>query len=147
MLLTKEKILLIGVATLFKKSKGKNVWFLTKKKDAADWELPKTNVRRGESSVRSVIRMMGEQGGMDAKVLEEAGRANGASMVNGKPVSNRSLYYLMFMKEGHEVLGFEDYEWFEYAKAARKLKNKKEIAMFKSAHTLLKEIEKKKKIR
>lgn len=47
MLLTKEKILLIGVAALFKKSKGKNVWFLTKKKDATDWELPKTNVSRG----------------------------------------------------------------------------------------------------
>ncbi len=147
MLLTKEKILLIGVAVLFKKSKSKNVWFLVKKKDATDWELPKTNVRRGESSVRSVIRMMGEQGGMDAKVLEEAGRANGASMVNGKPVSNRSLYYLMFMKESNEVLGFEDFDWFEYAKAVRKLKNKKELAMLKSARDILKEVEKKKKVK
>lgn len=147
MLLTKDKILLIGVAVLFKKTKSKNVWFLVKKKDGVDWELPKTNVRRGESSVRSVIRMMGEQGGMDARVLEEAGRTNGASLINGKTVSNRSLYYLMYMKEGHEVLGFEDFTWFEYSKAVRKLKNKKEAAMLKSARDILKEVEKKKKIR
>lgn len=146
-MILKEKILLIGVAVLFKKSKSKNVWFLVKKKDSEDWELPKTNVRRGESSVRAVIRMMGEQGGMDAKVFEEAGRSNGASMVNNKPVSNRSLYYLMMMKEGHEVLGFEDYGWFEYQKAARKLKNKKELAMLKSARDILKEVEKRKKIK
>src|SRR5258708_1683226 len=140
----KQKLILVGIAIVYKKVKDKPVWFIVKQKEDADWELPKTTARRGESSVRSVIRMMGEQAAMNVKVQKEVGRAGGAAMVGGTTVPQRQIYYLLVCKEANEVLSFLDYDWLEYAKVVRKLKNKKELAMLKAAKDLLKEIENKK---
>ncbi len=140
----KQKLILVGIAIVYKKVKDKPVWFVVKQKEDSDWELPKTSARRGESSVRSVIRMMGEQAAMNVKVQEEVGRAGGAAMVGGVTVPQRQIYYLLVCKEAHEVLSFIDFDWLEYSKATRKLKNKKELAMLKAAKDLLKEIENKK---
>ncbi len=141
----KEKIILVGGAVVYRKVNGKTTWFVVKQKENSDWELPKTTARRGESSVRAVIRAMGEQGGMRAKVLEEVGRGGGAVMLNGRTVPQRYLYYLMINKEGSEVLGFVDYDWFEFSKAIRKLTAKRDQAMLRSARDLLKKIESEKK--
>lgn len=141
----KQKLILVGVAVVYKKVKEKPVWFVVRQKEESDWELPKTNARRGESSVRSVIRMMGEQGGMNVKVREEVGRTNGAAMVAGNTVPERKIYYLMICKEANEILGFIDFDWLDYGKALRKLKNKKDITMLKAAKDLLKELDKKNK--
>ena len=141
----KQKLILVGSAVAFKKVKGKTVWFIVRQKEDSPWELPRTNARRGESSVRASIRMMGEQGGMTAKVLEEVGRGGGAVMIGGKTIPQRQIYYLVLIKEGNEILGFVDTDWLEYAKAVRKLESKKDIAMLKAAKDLLKDIEKKKK--
>ncbi len=141
----KQKLVLVGIAVVYKRVGDKPVWFLVKQKVDSDWELPKTNARRGESSVRSVIRMMGEQAAMNVKVREEVGRAGGAALVGGQTIPQRQIYYLMVCKEAKEILGFIDFEWLDYAKAIRKLKNKKEIAMLKAARDLLKELDKKKK--
>ncbi len=140
----KQKILLVSGAAVYKQGRGRNLWFVVKNKDDG-WELPKTTARRGESSVRAAIRLMGEQGGMTAKVLEEVGRSGGATMVNGKPISQRYLFYLLFTKLPNEVLGFEDFLWLDYARAIRKLTAKRDITMLRTAHDMLKEIEKKKK--
>ncbi len=140
----KQKLILVGGAVVYRIVKNKPVWFIVKLKEDFDWELPKTTARRGESSVRSVIRMMGEQGGMNVKVREEVGRSGGASLIAGKTIPQRQIYYLLVCKEAHEVLSFLDYDWLEYAKAVRKLKNKKELEMLKAAKDLLKEIENKK---
>lgn len=141
----KQKLILVGAAVIYKKVKDKPVWFLIKQKEDGDWEIPKTNARRGESSVRSVIRMMGEQAAMNVKVLEEAGRSGGAALVGDQTIPQRTIYYLMYCKEAKEILAFVDSDWFDYAKAVKKLKNKKDINMLKSARDLLKEIDKKKK--
>lgn len=141
----KQKLILVGGAVVFKKVKDKPVWFIVKLKEDSDWELPKTNARRGESSVRSVIRMMGEQAAMNVKVLEEVGRHGGAALVGGTTVPQKTIFYLMLCKEAKEVLSFLDFDWVEYAKGVKRLKNKKDLAMLKSARDLLKELDKKKK--
>jgi ADP-ribose pyrophosphatase YjhB (NUDIX family) len=138
-----DKTVLISAAVVFKKSRGKSRWFVVKQGNGEnDWEIPKTLVRRGESSVRAAIRMMAEQGGMSARVLEEVGRSGGAVKIKGKLVSQRHLYYLMVFKDGGEVLGYDDYEWLEYAKAVRKLSTKRDRMMLKQARSLLREVEK-----
>src|SRR5258708_3508798 len=141
----KQKLILVGGAVVYKKTKDKPLWFMVKQKENSDWELPKTNARRGESSVRSVIRMMGEQAAMNVKVQEEVGRSGGAALVGGITIPQRTIYYLMLCKEANEVLSFLDFDWLEWGKAIKKLKSKKDIAMLKAARDLLKEIDKKKK--
>ena len=141
----KQKLILVGGAIVYKKVNNKPVWFIVKQKEDSDWEIPKTNARRGESSVRAVIRMMGEQAAMNVKVIEEVGRSGGATIVGGNTIPQRTIYYLMFCKDAKEVLAFTDTLWLDYAKAVKKLKNKKDIAMLKTARDLLREIDKKKK--
>lgn len=148
-----NKLILISSAVVYKnpekgkKSKAKPLWFVVRTVDESGWEIPKTAVRRGESSVRAVIRLMGEQGGMRAKVLEEAGRSGGSANINGKIVSQRYLFYLMVCKGDSEVLGFPGAEWLEYEKAVRRLSSKKEQNMLKRAREIAKEIQKTNKTR
>jgi len=141
----KQKLILVGSAVIYRKTKDKPVWFVVKQKEDSDWELPRTTARRGESSVRSVIRMMGEQAAMNVKVLEEVGRAGGAALIAGKTIPQRQIYYLLVCKEANEVLSFLDYDWLDYAKAVKKVKSKKDISMLKVARDMVKELDKKKK--
>jgi len=134
-----DKQQLVGGVTMFKISRGKTSWFLVKQTDESEWELPKTIVRRGESSVRSVIRLMGEQAMVTAKVLEETGRTAAVIKLNGKPVGQRIIYYLMVFKDASEILAFSDYQWLDFAKASKKLALKKEIQILKNARDVLKE--------
>ncbi|RJR28351.1 NUDIX domain-containing protein [Candidatus Microgenomates bacterium] len=137
----KERIHMVSTAIVFNKQGKSLSVFLVKEEGDEAYGLPKTNVRNGESSVRAAIRMMAEQGGMRAKVLEEVGRVGGATKINNKIVTQRTLYYLMIFKEGSEALGFADSEWVDYTKALRKLSVKKDASMLKDAKTLLKEVE------
>lgn len=136
-----EKTIIVSVPVVFKGSIKNPKWFLVKKNDEKEWELPKTMTRRGESSVRAAIRMMSEQGGFRASVIEEVGRSGGATKVNGRPVSQRYLYYLMTYRVGGEVLGFEEAEWMEHSKALKKLGVKRDKDMLKTAKKMLKTVE------
>jgi len=133
----------VAAAIVYKLAKGKILWFLIKESDDNGWEIPRTNARRGESSVRAVIRMMAEQGGMEAKVLEEAGRAGGAVKVKERLMTQRTYYYLMEARESGEVLGFTETEWFDYGQATRKLTSKREQGMLREASKILKVLQKK----
>ena len=129
----KNTVLVAGVI-IYKESRGKRRWFIVKQDKDGGWEIPKAIVRKVESSVRAVIRMMGEQGGMTIKVLEEAGRAGGVTTVNGKTFPQRHIFYLAVQKSSEgEVLGFEEHDWLQYAQAVRKLGSKRERAMIKAA--------------
>lgn len=140
--------LAIGGAVVFRDSRGKRQWLLAKQNEDSDWEIPKVTVRKGESSVRSVIRLTSEQGGMTTRVLEEAGRTTGNTVINGKPVSQKYYYYLMFQKSGAiEIVGLGDFQWLEYAKAMKKLNLKREKEMLKAAKDVLKEWEKTHKLK
>jgi ADP-ribose pyrophosphatase YjhB (NUDIX family) len=129
-----DKLVLVSGAILFKKGRGKSRWFITKQSEEDGWEIPKVVVRKGESSVRAALRMMGEKGGLTTQILEEAGRAGGVATINGKTLPQRYLYYLMVLKAPPgEAIGFAEHKWLEYAKAVRKLSSKREQMMLRQA--------------
>jgi hypothetical protein len=129
-----EKLVLVSGAIVFKKGRGKSRWLITKQAEDDEWEIPKVVVRKGESSVRASLRMMGEKGGMTTQVLEEAGRAGGVTTINGKTLPQRYLYYLMVLRApSGEAIGFAAHKWLEYAKAVRKLSSKREQTMLRQA--------------
>jgi hypothetical protein len=138
----------IGGAIVFKDSRGKRQFLIVKVKEDGDWEIPKVTVRKGESSVRAAIRLISEQGGITARVLEEAGRSSGTTIINGKSIPQKHYYYLMMQKGGvSEMIGFLEYKWVEYSDATKRLGLKKEKEMLKSAVGVLKEWEKTHKIK
>jgi len=129
-----KNFVLVSGAVVFKVVRGKNRWFITKQGEDGEWELPKVVVRKGESSVRAALRMIGEKGLMSTKVLEEVGRAGGITTINGKTLPQRYLYYLMILQSAsEEPIGFSDHLWAEYAKVVRKLSSKRERAMLRQA--------------
>ena len=143
LLYMKQNAILISGAIVFREGRGKRQFLLVKVAEGVDnWEIPKVTVRRGESSVRAVIRMTSEQAGINARVLEEAGRTTGTIAVGGKPVSQKFYYYLMVLKSAGEILSFAEYKWLEYIKAVKMLSNKKEQTMLKSAKEVLAKLEK-----
>lgn len=129
----KNQVLVAG-ATLFRNPKEDMEWFITKSVADNKWELPKVIVRKGESSVRAVLRIMGEKGGMTTRVLEEAGRAGGVTTVGGKTIPQRHIYYLMLLKStAGEPIGFGESEWLDFAGAVKKLSSKREQTVLKQA--------------
>lgn len=134
--------ILIGTALIYKESRGRRAYLVVKQGEEDNWEFPKATVRRGESSVRAVIRMAGEAGGISARVLEEAGRVNSIAVVNGKTVPQRLYYYLMFQKAAGEIIGFGKFEWLDFKKAFKKLSLKREKQALGDAERLIKQWEK-----
>jgi hypothetical protein len=129
-----KNLVLVSGAIVFKEYRRKIKWFLVRHGEDGDWEIPKVVVRKVESSVRAILRMMGEQGGMSIKVLEEAGRAGGSTSINDKVLPQRYIYYLavLLSSEG-EPVGFEKGDWLKYADAVRRLPAKRERMMIKQA--------------
>lgn len=138
----KNDAVMVGAAVVYKRVKGKEPqWFIVKSDEGGEWEIPKTIVRRGESSVRSVIRLTQEQASMRTKVLEEVGRASGAGRVNGKAVNQKYLYYLLHCKDTGEIMAFPDLKWVDYKVAAKLLPLKRDQNMLKDAKEILKTVD------
>lgn len=134
-----KNLVLIAGATLFREQNGKVTWFVNKRSEDNSWELPKVIVRKGESSVRATLRILGEKGGMTTRVLEESGRYNNTVTTDNKVTPQKLIYYLVLLKSGSsETIGFGEYSWLEYPKAFNKLTSKKEKSMLKSAKEMLK---------
>jgi len=129
----KNELLISGAVIFKREGKDKILWMLVKVSEDSDWEIAKVTVRKGESSVRAALRMTAEQAGMNTKVLEEAGRVSSVIQVNGKPTNRKEIYYVMLLKGGDQNLGFFDVDWFDYTKARRSLKTKKEQGMLSNA--------------
>jgi precorrin-6x reductase len=155
-----KDLVLISGAIVYRATKGKKRWFLARQSEGDEWEIPKIVARKAESTARAAMRLMLEQVDIDTQVLEEAGRAGGSATINGKVVSQRHLYYIMLFKEKNEeeeeenrkkrgeekkkeiVIGFEEFGWFEYAQAVRKLRSKRERLMIKQGRQELRKWEK-----
>lgn len=133
--------ILVGGAVVFKEGRAKKL-FLLSRNNNGDWEILKTVVRRGESSVRSVIRYTSEQGNMNTRVLDEVGRTSGTATINNKTISQKYIYYLMYFKAGAEVMGLGEISWFDKDQAMKKLTLKREKDMLKIANSMIKEWEK-----
>ena len=129
-----DNTIIISVAVIFRKYRGKKQWLVTKQNEDSIWELPRIITRKTEASARASIRMAGEQLGMAIQVLEEAGRAGGVITINGKIVPQRHLYYLAILRDqSGEEIGFEDFNWLKYADAVRRLPQKRDRQMIKAA--------------
>lgn len=138
----KNNQITVSGAIVFKEYRSKKLFMVVKQSQEGKWEIPKMTVRRGESSVRASLRMIGEMAGMNARVLEEAGRTTAVVTINGKSIPQKSYYYLLIHKAGGEILGFQDFVWLEYGKAIKKLELKREKEMLRSAKDVLKKWEK-----
>ncbi len=140
--------IVIGGAIVFRDYRGKRQYLLVKTKEDSDWEIPKVIVRKGESSVRSVIRLTGEQGGMTTRVLEEVGRSMGTTILNGKSIPQKYYFYLLLQKGGSsDLIGFLEFKWLEYGDAVKKVILKREKDMFKLSREVLKLWEKTHKVK
>ena len=138
----------IGGAIVFRDNRGKRQFLLVKTKEDAEWEIPKVIVRKGESSVRAVIRLTGEQGGMTARVLEEAGRTMGTTILNNKSIPQKYYYYVMLQKGGpSELIGFAEFKWLEHTEAVKKVPLKREKDMLRLSREVIKQWEKTHKIK
>lgn len=132
---------MVGGAIVFKEGKAKKL-FLLSKNNEGNWEILKTTVRRGESSVRAVIRYTSEQGNMNARVLDEVGRASGTTTINTRMVTQKFIYYLLYFKAGAEVMGLGEVAWFDKEQAMKKITLKREKDILKEANSMIKEWEK-----
>ena len=137
--------ILIGAGVIFKQVKKERKYLIVRRDDEDRWEFPKIVVRRGESSVRAVIRMLGEAAGIGAKVLEEVGRVNSIVTVNGKSVPQRLYYYLLIQKSAGEIIGFDKFEWLDKSKAVRKIYLKREKDVLREAERMIKAWEREEK--
>lgn len=143
-----KNLVLVAGAVVFREQHDKPEWFLIKHQDEDAWEIPKVAVRKGESSVRAALRMMGEKAFMTTRVLEEVGRAGGVANINGKAVPQRHLYYLMLSKSpSKETIGFPGSRWFDYVQANKKLSSKREKTMLKEAKEIYKKWKKERRAR
>lgn len=141
-----KNTMLVSGAVIVREEKGKDQWLLVKQADLGEWEFSKSIVRKGESSVRTVIRVMSEKGGMSTRVLEEVGRVNGTSTAAGKNIPQKTIYYLMLLRSNpKEIIGFNDYYWGDFSQAFKKLSSKKEKNILTEAKSVFKIWKKNKK--
>lgn len=139
---------LVAAAVVGEIERGKLKFFLVKNSEDSDWEIPKLAVRKTESSVRAVLRMIGEQAGMRARILDEAARFTSSQQINGKSVTQKMFYYTLLHKvDSGESIGFFESVWLEYPKASKKLTSKKEKEALSNSNKILKEWWKRKKSR
>lgn len=129
-----KNLVLLSTAIIYRENKKKKEWLIVKQEKDSAWEFPTIAVRRAESSAKAAIRLAGEQLGMNARVIEEVGRAGGSTTINGKIVPQRQLYYLMRLRvQTGEILTYAENKWLDYALAVRKLPTKRDRQMIKDA--------------
>jgi ADP-ribose pyrophosphatase YjhB (NUDIX family) len=140
-----KNLVLVSGGAVYREWGSTTKWFLVKNGSDSEWELPKVVVRKGESSVRAILRVIGEKGSMTSRVLEEVGRSGGVTSINKKTVPQRHIYYLMISKNSmSEPIGFPESAWLEFAKASKKLTSKREKTMLRDAKSLILKLKKEK---
>lgn len=120
------------------RSKGSSAqWFVTQSKDGS-CELPKVQVRPGESSVQAILRFLRENTGLKVTVLEEAGRTRAKVSINGKMQAVQLIFYLLKGDDsGEEGPIFLEGEWMPYTKTRRKLALVREQKILSQANMVL----------
>jgi ADP-ribose pyrophosphatase YjhB (NUDIX family) len=137
--------LIAGAVAYREGKKGLVEWFLVK--NAKDQlELPKTDVRRGESSVSAVLRYAKESAGLRPTVLDEAGRVTLTSSKNGEDIDEKLIFYLI-QNKGQEPGLFIEGTWLKYPLAKKKLTLVREQKMLSQANDAVKQWTQKKKVK
>lgn len=135
-------------AVAYREKKNSPEWYIVKKKDSNNWELPKSDVRGGESSVSAIIRYMNESLGIKAQVLEEASRTKLTVNLNGAPTEQNLYYYIM--RQGKSIpdefpiklLISVEGEWVSFAIAKRRIELVREQKALIGANDYFKECQK-----
>lgn len=137
---------LITGLTGYRLQNTKTEWLVTKATKDSDWELPKSGVRRGESSVSALIRAMQEEMGLKGRVLEESGRTNLIKTADGEQVNEKLLFYLVRTAPAEETKGrFAEKRWAGYTQAHKLLGLVREQKILEQAAEILKECRKENK--
>ncbi|MBI2267952.1 MAG: NUDIX domain-containing protein [Candidatus Blackburnbacteria bacterium] len=139
---------LVAGATVYRKRNGSPpLWLVIKNEQDGDWELPKGLVRRGESSVGSILRILREEGGMVVEIIEEAGRATASRTKNGSRSTDKIIFYLSEMHSSlfSESIYYTQEKWLAYSRAKKALGLEREKRILKQANDTLKECLKKRK--
>lgn len=115
-------------------------WFLVKSKSKDGWEIPKSDTKSGESSVRAAIRFLKDNLGINASVVDEAARGTATFSTKGAPKELSLIYYLMKRLVGTVEEGnlTTDGKWLSYGSAYRNLRLAREQKVLKQANILLK---------
>lgn len=138
--------IITGAVAFREKRGGTTEWFLVKPSDSKLWELPKSDVRGGESSVSAILRYLKEGLGVKAMVLEEAGRANSTLSNSGTQLEQKLIFYLMRQSKSVPEDGLPIAssikvinDWFPYSSVKKKLGLVREQKMVVQANNILKE--------
>lgn len=141
---------LVAGAVAYREKRGEREWFIAKTPRGEGWEFPKSDVRRGESSVQAIIRYIQEKLGIKVTVLEEAGRVNITITQQGTPLDERIIFYLM--RQGESMNGITngvtikpDGQWLKYTLARKRLDLVREQKVLSQAKDILKEWQRRKK--
>lgn len=139
---------IITGAVAYREKKGAPEWFIVKTRNNEHWELPKSDVRGGESSVSAILRYMKESLGIKAQVLEEAARAKLTITANGAPVEQNLFFYIMRQSKAMpEDLPFLvtttiEGDWVNYSTAKRRLELVREQKALTEANNYVKQWQK-----
>ena len=137
---------LVTAATVYRKKRGGFDWLVIKPNAKTPGEFPKGPVRRGESSVGAILRILREERGMTVEVMEESGRFNQTTSKNGTKANEKYLYYLIEATGISTIKDAKKQEkWGQYAQISKLVSSDKEKKMLSQAKDVLKELQKVKK--
>lgn len=137
---------LLTGALAYREKRGGVEWFLVKSKNNGGLEIPKSDVRRGESSVSAAIRFLKESAGLYVAVLEEAGRMNVTARFGSQSLGAKVIVYLARSSESDLPSSVEG-QWLKYNSARRKLELAREQKVLGQAKDVLKQWQKARKAR
>lgn len=136
-----EDEVLVSSAVVYKNRGGKNSWLLVKSGEE-EWQLPKSVVRRTESSVRAAIRTLSEMAGIRGRIIEEVGKSSVRSGKGSKALIRRTIFYLMQQRGKDGIEGTARVVWVDPKNIRGKVKSATERKMLVEARKLLSEWQK-----
>ena len=132
-----DEEILVSAGAVFKNRAGKNLWLLVKGSSNESWQLPKSIVRRNESSVRAVIRTLSEMAGVRVRVIDEVSKTSVRSGRNGRSFTKRTIYYLMQQRGKDGTIATSRTTWVNARNMRGKLKSIAERKILTQAKKIL----------
>lgn len=133
-----EDEVLVSGAVVFRTRGEKVSWLIIKPGNDDVWQLPKSVVRRGESSVRTAIRVLAEMAGLRVRVIEEAGRTTITSRRKGGSLSKKLIYYLVLQKGKDDAnKNGTKISWVDFTRARDKLASSEKRILIQAKQALI----------
>lgn len=125
---------------VFRKGHGKLLFLIMKPKGTDRWQLPKGTIDKGESSQETAKREVGEEGGVEVKVLDKLGISQYFFVLNGERIFKTVTYFLMEyladLEGGHDD-EVEEARFTTYEDAVEKLTYKDDKKMVEKGKELI----------